>query len=259
MTAKHSSCWFRWSSSGIAKREGEEWAFDKKYRGIERERDGRGYGDGDRVRASVWGERDRSWLWVWCGSILWFHARGVVGGGQRSWTLVWFGAELSSVSSVSLLLINIFLKLYLFYYHFSIFFCLLFFFLFDWREKKAYKRFNFLCYQWLFFFGDIFIKKGPFSVFYLFFLVNVFLFSDPFFWVVAFVTKLVLREDSFLENVTTSPKPKEVEDLIALEFSAIDATSKGTDNHCRDLYVVLLCYWTCVVFNFKTDCYNLAD
>lgn len=44
-----------------------------------------------------------------------------------------------------------------------------------------------------------------------------------------FVTKLVLREDSFLENVTTSPKPKEVEDLIALEFSAIDATSKGND------------------------------
>ena len=56
------------------------------------------------------------------------------------------------------------------------------------------------------------------------------------------MTKLVLREESLLENVTTSPKNKEVEDtsilhendsenVMALEFSAMDATNRGTINH----------------------------
>ncbi|XVF51611.1 hypothetical protein PTKIN_Ptkin04bG0198100 [Pterospermum kingtungense] len=62
-----------------------------------------------------------------------------------------------------------------------------------------------------------------------------------------FVTKLVLREESLLENVTTSPKSKEVEDtstlhendsenLMALEFSAMDATNKGNEGTNRTIF-----------------------
>ncbi|XP_022737564.1 protein TPX2-like isoform X2 [Durio zibethinus] len=62
-----------------------------------------------------------------------------------------------------------------------------------------------------------------------------------------FVTKLVLREGSLLENVTTSPKCKEAEDtntlhendsenVTALEFSAMDATNRGYEGTNRAIF-----------------------
>lgn len=53
------------------------------------------------------------------------------------------------------------------------------------------------------------------------------------------MAKLVLREESLLENVNTSPKCKEVEDtstllendsgnVMALEFSAMGPNNRGT-------------------------------
>ncbi|XWS49839.1 hypothetical protein CRYUN_Cryun12cG0037500 [Craigia yunnanensis] len=65
-----------------------------------------------------------------------------------------------------------------------------------------------------------------------------------------FVSKLVLREESLLENVTTSPKCKEVEDtstllendsenVMALEFSAMDATNGGNEGNNRGIFIYI--------------------
>ncbi|XVF10726.1 hypothetical protein REPUB_Repub07fG0207400 [Reevesia pubescens] len=63
-----------------------------------------------------------------------------------------------------------------------------------------------------------------------------------------FVTKLVLGEESLLETVTTSPKCKEVEDttstlhendtenMMGLEFSAMDATNRGGEGTNRGIF-----------------------
>ncbi|OMO80953.1 hypothetical protein COLO4_23829 [Corchorus olitorius] len=61
-----------------------------------------------------------------------------------------------------------------------------------------------------------------------------------------FVAKLVLREDSLLENVGTSPKCKEVEDTrtlenysendTALEFSAMAASNRGIEGTNRGIF-----------------------
>ncbi|XVE64960.1 hypothetical protein DITRI_Ditri07aG0143600 [Diplodiscus trichospermus] len=68
-----------------------------------------------------------------------------------------------------------------------------------------------------------------------------------------FVTKLILREGSLLENVTTSPKCKEVEDTthtstlldndsenaMALEFSDMGAANRGNEENNRGLFTCI--------------------
>ncbi|XWS38469.1 hypothetical protein CRYUN_Cryun19dG0133900 [Craigia yunnanensis] len=66
-----------------------------------------------------------------------------------------------------------------------------------------------------------------------------------------FVSKLVLREERLLENVTTSPKCKEMEDtstllendsenVMALEFSAMDSTNRGNEGNNRGIFTNIL-------------------
>lgn len=67
------------------------------------------------------------------------------------------------------------------------------------------------------------------------------------FSVSAFVTKLVKREDILLENVNTSPKPKNVESTmesdvgVGRDFCALDVNNKG---------IVYVCY---LLFNLFYD------
>lgn len=62
------------------------------------------------------------------------------------------------------------------------------------------------------------------------------------------MTKLVKREDILLENVNTSPKPKNVESTmesdvgVGRDFCALDVNNKG---------IVYACY---LLFNLSYDC-----
>lgn len=86
-------------------------------------------------------------------------------------------------------------------------------------------------------------KKKKFNFCELYRLMCVYVFS-----VSAFVTKLVKREDILLENVNTSPKPKNVESTmesdvgVGRDFCALDVNNKG---------IVYVCY---LLFNLFYDC-----
>ncbi|KAK8549719.1 hypothetical protein V6N13_073498 [Hibiscus sabdariffa] len=80
-----------------------------------------------------------------------------------------------------------------------------------------------------------------------------------------FATKLVMREESLLENVTTSPKCDEEdtstlhesdpENVMALEFSAMGAINKGTVGNVWCFYFFELAFY----LKFKAEYYGLAD
>ena len=64
------------------------------------------------------------------------------------------------------------------------------------------------------------------------------LFFDVFVYVSAFVAKLVIGEDCLLENVNTSPKSKDDENMASLlnddmgpKVSAIEGDDRGTNDY----------------------------
>jgi hypothetical protein len=64
------------------------------------------------------------------------------------------------------------------------------------------------------------------------------LFFDVFVYVSAFVAKLVIGEDCLLENVNTSPKSKDDENMASLlnddmgpKVSAIEVDDRGTNDY----------------------------
>ncbi len=76
----------------------------------------------------------------------------------------------------------------------------------------------------------------------------LFIYLNLCFFVPAFVTKLVTREDIMLENVNTSPKPKDVESNLdsdggtGRDFCTLDVNNKGID------------YALYLLFNLFRDC-----
>lgn len=71
----------------------------------------------------------------------------------------------------------------------------------------------------------------------------IFVFAVCYLLISAFVAKLFLREDVLLENVNTSPKPKNIESTtssvdgdcnlgVGQEFYAMDVTNRGILLHC---------------------------